>query len=91
MYFARRELSGNDSHLLKDVVLSLALGEGLKLLFDVARVLPLQCRRPELLAAGTVAGRAGRDAALRIAGKYQALRGIGLPQAAARLRRPIAG
>ena len=76
MYFFRRELFGDDSHLLEDVVLPQALGECRKLLFNVVGLLPLQCRRSELVAAGTMAGRAGRYLARRNIEAGLALPGI---------------
>src|SRR5258708_25410108 len=84
VHFVRRELPGDDSHLFEDIVLAHALREGHKLPFDVAGLLRLQHGRSEFVAAGTMARRAGRDAALRGTSKYQAFGGIGVPWAAAR-------
>ena len=82
MHFILCELLRHYSHLLEYVVFARALRKGGKLAFDIGRMLSFQGRRPELVAARAMAGRARRDAALRIAGKDKALRRIGFPQAA---------
>src|SRR5262249_33955881 len=89
LHFVRRELPRDNSHLFKDIVLTHALRESDKLYLDVVGLLPLQRGRSEFVPAGTMAGRAGRDATLGGAGKYQAFRGVRLPEAAARLRHSI--
>ena len=82
LHFVGRELLGGRSHLLIDVILTTALGECRELPFDVGGMLSLQRRSSDFETAGAVTGRAGRDATLRIAGKYQALRRIGFSKAA---------
>ena len=50
MHFVGRELFGSRAHLLIDVILANALGEGRELPFEVSSVLPLQCRNPDFKA-----------------------------------------
>jgi hypothetical protein len=73
LHFVARELLGGRAHLLIDIILAAAFGECRKLPFNIGSVLPLQRRRAEFEAAGAMTGGTGRNAALRIAGKYQPL------------------
>jgi hypothetical protein len=77
--FVGRELLGGRSHLLIDVILANALGEGRELPFEVSGMLSLQRRRSDFETAGAVTGGAGRDATLRIASKNQTLRRVAFP------------
>src|SRR5712675_2067829 len=61
LHFAGRELPGRCAHLLIDIILAAALGEGGKLPFDVGGVLPLQRRRADLETAGAMTGGTGRN------------------------------
>src|SRR6476661_7264087 len=89
VHFIGRQLFRDHSHLLEDVVLADALCKGRELPLDIVGMLSLQSRGSELVAAGTMACGTGRDATLRIACIDEALRRIGLPQAAARLGNAI--
>jgi hypothetical protein len=81
MHLVLRQLCRDCSHLLIDIVLASALGEGGKLAFDVRCVLPPQRRRSDLLTVRTMTSRAGRNSAPGIANEDQAKRRIALSQA----------
>src|SRR5580692_9464969 len=49
VHLIRRQLCRNRAHLLVDVVLAKALGEGRELAFDIGGLLRLQLRRAELM------------------------------------------
>src|SRR5271156_2534752 len=82
---------GDHAHLFVDVVLPHVLGECRELAFQVLGMLTPQWRRPEFLSVWPMTGGAGWNAALRIAGKDQADRGIWLAQTAAALRFALTG
>ena len=69
MHFVACELLRDHAHLFEDVILTYALSEGRELPLDVGGLLPLQGRRTEFVATGTMACRARRNAALRLASK----------------------
>src|SRR6478672_12257651 len=89
VHFIGRQLFRDHAHLLEDIVLADALRKGRELSFDVVGMLSLQSRGSKLVTAGTMACGTGRDATLRVARIDEALRRIGLPQAAARLGNAI--
>ena len=74
MHLVWRQLCRDCSHLLIDIVLASALGEGGKLTFDVRCVLPSQRRRSDLLTVRTMTSRAGRNSAPGIANEDQTKR-----------------
>jgi hypothetical protein len=91
MHLVWCQLSCDGTHLLVDVVLPHALGEGRELPFDVSGVLALQRRGSKLLGTRAMTGGAGWDPALGIAGKDQTKGRIALPQAAPALGNAFAG
>ena len=78
MHLVLCQLCRKRTHLLVDVVLPYALGEGRELAFYVRSVLTFQRWSSELLSARAMTGGAGRDPAAGIAGKDQTNRRIAL-------------
>jgi hypothetical protein len=71
-----RKSPGDDSHLFGDIVLAQPLRKGYELYFDIVHLLPLKGWRSELVSAGSMTRRTGWNTVSRIAGKYEALRGV---------------
>jgi hypothetical protein len=84
VYFVRRELLSHRSHLHINVILANTLCKGCELPFDIGGMLSLKRWSSDFETTGAVTGGARRDAASRIAGKYQTGRRIASSQAATR-------